>query len=38
LITGNGFQVRRTFQSVPHPYLENFFGESVHARTYLCEC
>jgi ubiquinone/menaquinone biosynthesis C-methylase UbiE len=38
LIAANGFHVRRTFQSVPHPYLEKFFGESVHARTYLCEC
>ncbi|HLH29735.1 MAG TPA: methyltransferase domain-containing protein [Terriglobia bacterium] len=38
LLSKNGFRVRETFQSVPHPYLEKLYGEAVHTRTYLCEC
>jgi len=37
LIESNGLAVRQVLESVPHDYLNHVLGESVSARTYLCE-
>ena len=37
LVSDNGLAIRRVLDSVPHDYLRHVLGESVSARTYVCE-
>ena len=37
LVSRSGFRQRQVFQNIRHPYLDRIVGETVVARTYLCE-
>lgn len=37
LIENHGLRVRQVFESIPHIYLDKVLGDTVSARTYLCE-
>lgn len=36
LIQGCGFELKGSFESLPHPYLKEVLAEDVAVRTYLC--